>query len=327
MRAYVTGATGFIGRHLVRALAGAGHEVVCLVRASSNRVPLGPYATELAVGDVADPRTLDVAGADVVFHLASLLKMPWKPAFSEVNVGGTRNIAAACAAAQTPPVLVVVSSLAAGGPSPAGGPRREEDEAAPVSIYGRVKLAAEGAAAQYAQAVPVTVVRPPMVFGEGDTSVLKLFRSSRRGWHVVPGGGRGRISFVHATDLACALIAAAQRGERVGSAPGSGLYYVSNGARPTYADFGRMVGAALDREVRVVRAPGGLVWCAAAASELLGRLRDRPALLNLDKLREARAGDWVCDPAKAGLQLGFAPEAPDVRLRQTADWYRAQGWL
>ncbi len=330
MRALVTGSTGFIGRHLVRVLAEAGHEVVCLVRATSNRAPLEPYASAFAVGDIAQPESLGAAAdVDAVFHLASLLKMPWKQAFHDVNVGGTENVARACAEASTPPILVVVSSLAAGGPTVGEGARREVDGSAPVSIYGGVKLASEKAALGFAGQVPITVVRPPMVFGEADGSVLKVFRGAARGWHVVPGRASNRVSMVHATDLSHALLAAAERGER--AAPDGpedqGLYYVADPAQPTYADFGRLVARALDRETRVVRLPAGIVWCAAAASEAVARIRDAKTVLNLDKYREARAGSWVCDATKAADALGFAPVAPLDRLRQTAEWYRAEGWM
>jgi len=281
------------------------------------------------VGDIGEPDTLGpLADVDVVFHLASLLKMPWKRTFHTVNADGTRNVATACAASasSSPTTLVVVSSLAAAGPSPMH-PRTEADGAQPVSIYGRVKLEAEAAAIEFAGYVPTTIVRPPMVFGEGDTSVLKAYRGAARGWHAVPGFRDRRVSFVHAADLADALIAAAQRGERVAGGVGTGVYYVADDHQPTYGDFGRLIGRALDRRVRLFRLPRPVFWCAAAISEAIARLRDRPSLLNLDKYREAMAGSWLCDSGKAREQLGFDPQPPEVRLRQTADWYREQGWL
>ena len=327
MKVLVTGATGFIGRHAVRALTEAGHEVVCLVRETSNRAPLATHAPRFAVGDIGRPETLGpIAEVDAVLHLASLLKMPWKPAFQTVNAAGTGHVAHACAEASSPPTLVVVSSLAAGGPS-AEHPRREADGAAPASIYGRVKLDAEAAALAVADRAPVTVVRPPLVFGEGDTTALPLFRGVAKGWHLVPGGPDRRVSFVHATDLALALVTAIERGERADGEVGRGVYYVADPARPTFAEFGAMVGEALDRPPRILRVPAPLLWCAALATEVVGRLRDRPAFFNLDKYREARAGSWICDPAKAMEQLDFAPVDPLERLRQTATWYQAQGWL
>ena len=94
-RLLVTGSTGFIGRHMVRRLVEHGHEARCLVRETSNRAPLEPYSSDFAVGDMGRPETLGAAveGCDGVIHLASLLKVPWKPEFLTVNAGGTRNVA------------------------------------------------------------------------------------------------------------------------------------------------------------------------------------------------------------------------------------------
>ncbi len=332
MQVLVTGATGFIGRHVVRALVDAGHAARCLVRPTSDRSGLAEAGVTFAVGDVGAPDSLGAAvdGVDAVIHLASLLKAPWKRAFHTVNVEGTRNLAAACAAQAEPPLHLVVSSLAAGGPAPGGRPRVERDGAAPASIYGRVKRDAEQAAVDFAERVPTTIVRPPMVFGEGDTSVLKIYRSALRGLHVVPTLRMSRVSLVHAADLAQALVAALRTGERVtpGAPAGQGVYYVAADETPTYGELGRWIGEAVGRaRVRVVRLPRGVTFAAAAMSEAVGRLKDTPRVLNLDKYREATAGDWICDAAKARAHLGFAPAPLTDRLAQTALWYRAQGWL
>jgi nucleoside-diphosphate-sugar epimerase len=259
--------------------------------------------------------------------------MPWKPAFHTVNVGGTLNVAEACAAAPTPPVLVVVSSLAAGGPATEGRPRREEDPPAPVSVYGRVKLDAEAAATRHAASVPVTIVRPPMVYGAGDRSGLKIFRTVSAGWHLVPSRKLRRLSMVRAPDLAELLIRAATRGERVPAGPdappGAGVYYAAHEQRPAYDELGRLVGHALGGvSPRVVRMPAWSTAIAANASELIARLRDRPTILNRDKLREAAGGDWTCDPTKAREGLGFRPALTlEEGLADTARWYRQEGWI
>lgn len=325
MTALVTGATGFIGRRLVAALAAAGQPVRALVR------PGAPFDGPAAVvtGDITRPETLAAAidGVEVVYHLASLLKVPWKPAFHTVNVDGTAHVAAACAAAPRPPVLVCVSSLAAAGPAPPGRPRVEADPPAPVSRYGRVKRAAEQAAA--AHAVPLSIVRPPMVFGPGDRAARPLFRGAARGWHLTPTRRPTRVGLVHVDDLAAALLTIAARGERVPSgddgATGRGVYHVAGDDAPTYADLGRRIGAAAGRDVRVVRLPAALTAAAAALGELAGRLRDRPTVLNRDKHREATAGDWWCDAAKARA-LGWTPAPLDARLAETLAGYRAAGW-
>ncbi|MCB9544827.1 MAG: NAD-dependent epimerase/dehydratase family protein [Myxococcales bacterium] len=327
MRLLVTGATGFIGQHVVRCATEAGHQVTCLVRGTSSTGPLAPWSPTLATGDITDAASLAaVRGQDAVIHLASLLKMPWDRRFHRVNAEGTGNVARACAEAPTPPALVVVSSLAAAGPS-GTSPRTESEIPAPVSIYGRVKRAAEEAALAFADRAPITVVRPPGVFGEGDRAVLGLFRTAARGFHVVPGWRDRRMCLVHVDDLARALLAAAERGARADGTVGGGVYHVADPEAVAYADLGRRVGRLLGRRVRVLRLPLPLFWLGAAGNEALGRLRQRPAFLNLDKYREATAGDWTCNPGRAMADLGFAPPPLDERLAQTAADYQRRGWL
>ncbi len=322
--ALVTGATGFIGRYVVRALTARGARVRALVRATSDTTGLD---VERAVGDLSDPESLRRAadGVDVVLHLASLLKVPWKAAFHTVNVAGTAHMARAAGAAR----LVVVSSLAAAGPV-TGAPRRERDPPQPVSRYGRVKRAAEQAAVAEARGA-VTLVRPPMVFGAGDRGALPLFRGVSRGWHVLPTRRPAHIGLVHAADLAEALVDIAARGEAVPAGAdggcGAGVYHVAAPETPTYEALGRRIAAADGRRLRVVALPAAITGIAAAGGELVGRLRDRPTVLNRDKYREAIGGHWWCATDKVAA-LGWRPAAPlDERLAETLAGYRAAGWI
>ncbi len=330
-RVLVTGASGFIGVHTVRALVEQGHAVTALVRASSDRRPLEALGARLAFGDLSDHASLApaVGEVDAVIHLASILKVPWKPEFRTVNIGGTGALAAACAARTTPPALVVVSSLAAGGPSGPDQVRSERDGSAPVSIYGRMKLDCERAALAHAERVPITVVRPPMVIGEGDRWALGLFTSALRGVHVVPSWRRSRVSLIHAADLAPLLVRAMTHGARARAEDhAAGTYYAAADERPLYAELGQWVAAAMGvRSPRVIRLPGLVTGVAAAASELVARLRDRPTILNLDKWREATAGSWVCDASRAKAELGLACAPTAQRLAETAAAYRREGWL
>jgi nucleoside-diphosphate-sugar epimerase len=315
MRALVTGASGFIGRILVRQLLDRGDEVVCLVRSTSRRA--GLEGARCVTGDIQSPASLReaMAGAQVVFHLASLLKMPWKAAFESVNIQGTANVAAAAAAQPRPPTLVVVSSLAAAGPA-RGAPHTEAIPAAPVSIYGRVKLAAEQATEGYPGRR--VILRPPMVFGTADTAALPLFRSVGRGLHAVPGRPAMRVSMIHVADLADGLIHAAD---------GEGLYYIAHRAAPAWDELGDLIAEALGVSApRRLYLPAAATWTAAALGELSGRLRDRPVQFNLDKHREARAGDWLCDAGRLE-STGWKPAMLHDRLTQTAAWYREEGWL
>lgn len=331
MHALITGASGFIGSHLAQALVERGDRVSGLVRCQKRCEHLRGLGVNCVRGDVTDPASLShaVDDVDVVFHLAGRVKAFGYSEFLDVNERGVHNVAQACAARRNPPVLVVVSSLAAAGPAPAGRARTEDDPPTPVSNYGRSKRAGELAAESWADRVPITIVRPPLVFGERDASTLDLVRPIVLGGiHPTPPLADQRMSLIHAADLVQALVAAAERGERLepraegaGYSP-RGYYYAASDDQPTYADIGRMIGQAVGRKrVRVVRPPRFVFWCVAAASEAVARLRRAPMIFNIDKVREAFAGSWICSNERARRELGFSVRASLLeRWRQTTEW-------
>ena len=218
----VTGGSGFIGSHLVKALAARGDEVACLVRKTSDVAELQALGVRLIQGDITDLPSLKaaIAGQEVVYQLAGCLRASHIEQFFHVNEEGARNVARACAEQPTPPVLVAVSSLAAAGPTIGDRPRRESDPPAPASNYGRSKRAGEQAMEQFAAKVPVTIVQPAIVFGEADPQMRAVFRAvARLGIHVVPGLIPHYFSLIHADDLVNLLILAAQRGRRLKANP------------------------------------------------------------------------------------------------------------
>lgn len=343
--ALVTGATGFIGSHLIQLLRERGQDVTGLAwkplyRMESIRTDrvLALGAT-LISGDVSDPASLAqaVAGKSVVYHLAGCTRTLQRRRFYEVNEQGTRNVIEACARQPEPPVVVMISSLAAAGPSPEGRLRVETDPCCPVSHYGWSKRAAERAAEQLADRVPITVIRPPIVFGEGDLFALPLFKTiTRYRMHMVPTLGQHRYSMVYVGDLVRALVSAAERGTRLAppgddeaAARARGYYFVAHHEQPTYAEIGRMVRPFLRRpHALIIPVPAPLLWISATNAEITARILRRPFVLNYDKIREALAGSWACSPRKAQEELGFTVSAPlREQLGQTAEAYRRDGLL
>jgi nucleoside-diphosphate-sugar epimerase len=332
----VTGASGFIGRHLVRRLIERGDRVSCLVRATSCINDLRSAGAQLVTGDVTDwasiGRALAVSQADIVFHLAGLTKALRTDDFLRVNARGVESVAAACADHTDKPVLVVVSSLAAAGPCAVGQPQVEGDTPTPVSAYGRSKLAGEQAAAKYAGVVPISIVRPPIVFGPSDRGMLEMFRPiARWGIHAVPGRGERRFSLIHVADLVESLLLAAEKGERLhpNGLPGQGIYFMATEDELTYTELGQAMAIALEKKrATVVHLPGPLVRLVGLCGDAMGRIRRRPAWVNSDKMTEALAGSWMCSCAKARTQLGWSPAAALAqRLYETAEWYRHAEWL
>lgn len=337
-KSLVTGANGFLGSNVVRALLARGDDVTCLVRPTSQVAHLRALPVRIIHGDVTDYDSLRSAtrGVDQVYHVAGLPTAVHVEEYYRVNSKGMENIARACAANTTPPTLVIISSLAAAGPGQIGRPRRESDPAHPVSHYGRSKRAGELAAERYAGVVPITVIRPPIIFGPQDRASLPLFRAvAQFGVLMIPGVQRIRYSLIHAEDLAQLMLLAAERGERLAPMPlkshafGQGYYFAAGEVDPTYDEFVRSIGRAVGRR-RVLAIPTAsfVIWTVGGITEFAARLTGRAQYLNLDKVAEMLAGSWICSPEKAVRGLGFAVAAPlETRMQETAEWYRAHGWL
>ena len=341
-RSLVTGATGFIGARLVRRLVERGDEVACLVRSTSDTSNLESLGVRLLNGSLGDAGSLAAvmteARPDAVYHLAGLTHAVKTADFHRVNAEGTKALVEAAAALDVPPTFVLVSSLAAAGPSPPGVPHTEATRSAPVSEYGKSKLLGEDLARQHAGATPLSIVRPPVVFGAGDRDGLLLFKSLRAfPLHAVPQLKGLPLSLIHVDDLVDALTRVADRGERVrpfaenpteGLFDPTGLYYAADPTESSYAEMGRMAAAAMDKKVWVLCRRKYPFLPLALAGDLWARWRGKAPLFGMDKLREASASGWVCDPAKITEQLAWAPaERLAERYAETHAWYREAGWL
>ena len=330
----VTGASGFIGTHLVRGLVARGDNVTCLVRQTSDISQLKKLSCTIAYGDTvkeAENVRTAIDGNQTVFHLAASTHSIVSRELETLNSTGFENVVEACADCPSPPTLVFVSSLAAVGPSSPTNPVTENTPRVPVSFYGKSKLACERIAEEFSARVPISIVRPPIVLGGGDRHGLDMFRLiDQLGWHFVPSFKTNYFSVIHADDLSNALIRVADSGRRLNPAsPSEGIYFASADETVSYSQLGRMIGDSLGRRrTRVLRVAMPILWVFAGLNQLKARLTSTPQFLNWDKFREAKAGSWICSNEKIKNEVGFAPELPLMeRLNQTSAWYRRHGWL
>lgn len=322
MKAFVTGATGFVGSHLAEALVRRGDQVTALVRSPHKADRLRELGVELVPGDLHAQAALarGAAGADVVYHVAGLVAARSDAEFLAGNREGTRNVVAA-AEAGSARRFVFVSTMAAGGPAERGHPLSGNEPPRPVTRYGRSKLAAE--AVVRASSLEWTILRPPMVYGPRDTEVLKVFRIARTGIAPVFGDGTQELSAVHAADLAEALVAAGTAPATVG-----GTYYAAHPEVFTSAAFVRAVARAIGRRARVIPLPLGLARAALSVTELAARAAGRATILTADKAHEFFQAAWTGDPGPLARDAGWVAERNLERgLAETAAWYREHGWL
>src|SRR5262245_5502618 len=307
LRFLVTGASGFIGSHVVRELFDAGHRVFPMVRARASAAALEPYAEAVRLADLKDQATLEAAvrDVDVVVHLGGLTRARSEREFMDTNAEGVARLMTAVRA-RTPDLrrFVYVSSLSAGGPSTGDTPVSEADPPNPVSAYGRSKLAGEARLAASAGNVPWTVIRPPIVYGPGERDLHTMFRYAERGWVPMLGAEERSYSIVHARDLAGAIMAVVASDVAAGQ-----VYYVAEGRPYRSRELLACIADALGRKPRVIPIPRwGAAMVAAAGSGLKPFLK-RPPLVTLDKLPEL-VRSWVCSPAKLERDCGFRCRIP-----------------
>lgn len=337
--ALVTGASGFVGGHLVDHLVQMGLRVRCVFRPSSDRQRfLQMTGVKTVAWDLGDPRfwRRATAGVDYVFHVAGQTRALRHREFWRANAGLTAVIAEAAANQSSPPVFLQVSSLAASGPAVAAASVAPASDGRtpphPVSAYGRSKLRGEQAALRWAGQMPVSIVRPGIVCGPRNVELWPIFRLvARQGWYAAPGFASRRLAFIDVRDLARLVYQVALRGRRAPreAQADSSCYDACLPEHPTHQEFAHQVAVAVRRSTPVVLpVPEPVLWTSAWLGHWVARWRGRPFPLTLDKVREATAGSWVGDWRRAQDELSFEPEyhLPDG-LRDTANCYRQWGWL
>lgn len=327
MRALVTGASGFVGSHLVELLLAQGWQVRVLLRRRSSHRWLASLPIEMVGGDItsADESLRQAAeNVDVVFHAAGLIRAVRARDFMRVNAGGTANLVQACLSCRNRPArLVLVSSAGAQGPSATACPLNESAPARPITAYGRSKLEAERQVLRAAADLEVVIIRPGGIYGPRDYEFLPVFRTARLGLEVRLGLHPGRVCVTHVRDVAgCALRAASLRAA-------AGQVFLVGGDNCSQAELTRLAARVLGRtRLLTVPLPRLLVRTAGAASSLAGRLSGRARLFTWDNTRRLLARNWTIDASRAEQILGHRPQITLAKgLAETAAWYRRQGLL
>ncbi|MFN3945646.1 MAG: NAD-dependent epimerase/dehydratase family protein [Allosphingosinicella sp.] len=297
----VTGGTGFVGGHLLRMAPAAGHDVRALTRGWK------PPEPEIAWVDGALDRSDSLVklcqGADAVIHIAGLINGRDRAAFEKVNVGGTANMIDAARRAGVRR-FIHISSLAAREPE--------------LSDYGWSKMKSERLVA--ASGLDWTIVRPPAVYGPGDKETFELFRMARRGFVALP--PPGRFSIIHVADLCRLILAILDQPDTT-----SETYEPDDGRLDgwEHRHFARTLAQAIGRRAATLSVPRLVM---RGASRLDRLFRRGNAKLTADRVRYFCHPDWVVTAGRRPPAALWAPEVDTpIGLRDTAEWYRREGWL
>lgn len=298
----MTGATGFVGGATMTRLLEAGWQIRALTRRDQD--PRAGVTWIKGTLDDADRLFELCDGADCVLHIAGVVNAPDAAGFELGNVTGTANLLAAAKAAGNGR-FVHVSSLSANQPK--------------LSLYGASKMRGEKLVAT--SLLDWTIVRPPAVYGPGDTEMLDVFRMAAKGFALLP--PRGKISVIHVDDLARLLAALVPAHEDATAQ----IYEADDGKANgwTHSGFARAIGWAMDKRVTALHAPKSVLFAAAYGDRMFRRDK---AKLTPDRARYLCHPDWTVDAMKRPPAALWMPGIKTRSgVKDTVRWYRAKGWL
>lgn len=325
-RVLVTGGSGFVGSHLVDRLIEQGNDVRCLVRRSSNLKYLKDPKLELAYGGLDESTNWDeaLAGIDTIYHVAGATFARRAEDYFATNHKGTEAILAEAVRRRDQiKRFVYISSLAAVGPAQHGRPVDEDCSPAPITPYGRSKLAAEEAVHTVSDIVPTTIVRPPAIYGPRDYAIFEFFKTIKRGIFPTIGRYDKRVSLVHVRDLVDGIILAGESQASVGR-----TYFISSEDDYSMGAVADLIAALMRRRARTIAIPKAVAYCLALAAEAAASITGKPPILNRDKVTDFSQSCWTCSIDRARSELGYNPRIQlEEGLRETIDWYKREGWL
>ena len=302
----VTGATGFIGRTICRVLHDDGWSVRALVRTPAKADSIADFISTHVTGSLEDVGALRrlVQNTDAVVHCAGAVRGATRKQFDLVNVDGVARIVRLASGEKSPPRFLMLSSLAAREPA--------------LSAYAASKRAGEDVLAELGKGMNWIALRPPAVYGPGDTEFLPLFRLMGKGVAPVPGSSDARFSMLYVDDLASAVLHWIDKG-----GCDQGAYELHDGRVGGYSweDVIEITSGICGRKIHRISVPPYWLQVPATFNWLAGCLFRYYPMLTPGKLRELAHPDWVCSN---DAFTGCAGWSPGVRLeeglRNTPGW-------
>jgi dihydroflavonol-4-reductase len=326
MRILITGATGFIGSHLAEMLHSKGHELLCLTRRGSNKEWIKHLPIDYIEADYSNLDALKNAVRDVdyIYHSAGVTKSKTKAAYFEGNYIATKNLLQAVLI-ENPGLkrFVQISSGAAVGPSVNREPVDEKTPFHPITTYGISKMKAEEECIRLMNKLPITIVRPPAVYGPRDKDVFKFFNTINKGLQPMIGFKDTWVSLIHVIDLVNGIILAGENPNAIGQ-----TYFISSERYYNWKELGQLTAQIIKKKVIRLRIPRTVIYSIAVVAEVFSFFSSKPALINIEKAKDMVQEAWIFSIEKAKKELKFQETLTiENGIRDTVDWYFKQGWL
>ena len=325
MKIFVTGATGFIGRHLCQKLDSLGHEVIAMVR-TPKKASVLPKSAEVFKGDLAsfsDPN-LKLPECDIVIHLAAIIAGKDEADYIQTNYESVKDFVE-CLDRQSwkPKHFLFASSLAAGGPTTRGNPIDETMEPKPVDHYGVAKWKAE----QYLQTIqmPTTSFRPGIVLGPEDSATFTLYEMAKMGMGIKPIGEPQRISFIYVDDLIDGIIVMMNPEAKPGEHT---AYYVSHPTYITNVDLFMAMGKAFGKTPMILPIPRFFLKSVYMVMTGLSSIFGFTNQIDEKQYKQIVAEEFTCSSEKLRTELNWNPEIDlEVATIISVEGYKKAGWL
>ncbi len=323
MKIALTGGSGFIGSHLAQKLVSEGHKLRVLVRKNSNTELLKKLGVKLVYGDVTDKQSLSklVYDVDIVYHLAAKVYKGPPEEFWRVNYHGTKNMLEVCMYKKLQR-FVFTSTVTVMG-SIADPPADETYPYNPTSPYEQSKCAAEKIALQYHQKydIPVTIIRPAVVYGPRNMYQLKLYRWIQKSRAFI-GCMDNWVHLSHIENLLAGITLAAQNPKAIGE-----VYIIADETPILWREYFQLIAEALGTNPPNKQIPIWTVKAFASSLEITSRMfRTTPAIVS--SWVQELTKNFAYNISKARKDLGYNPTVTlKEGLRQTIEWYKRNGYL
>ncbi|NIO48036.1 MAG: NAD-dependent epimerase/dehydratase family protein [Candidatus Aminicenantes bacterium] len=321
LKALVTGATGFIGSHLVQSLVEENWDVTCLIRSKSRTDFLQKFPVRFVQGSATDIDSLGKAakGQDYVFHLAGRIHPASRAVYDIANHQLSRNLVQACLR-KNPSLkrFVYISSISAAGPSLPNFYSDENQAPSPVSEYGRTKLKGEDAVREVWDLIPATIIRPPNVYGprQQETELLIKLISKR----IVPllKEKKETTSLIYVIDLIQGILQAALSPKTKNQ-----VYYLTDGKGYSWRKIILTIKKVVIGESFFFPLPEGLISFAAWLVDMLKKTRLIKSYFGRKLWRAMTQTPWLFSSSKAEKDFGFRTSySLENGINETVNYYR-----